>query len=170
MTELDQRAGDGDFGTNMEAALSHFSLPLRGSDSEVLSAISTSYLVRSGGTSGVIFGVLFRELSLAFADNDDFESAIREGSSRALAEIQDLGGAQVGDKTMVDALSPAVDALEDGEPLSAVGQKAADGAESTRDTTATKGRASYVGENARGVVDPGALVVSWLYQATTDNS
>ena len=169
LTELDQKAGDGDFGTNMEAALSHFSLPVRGTDSQVLSAISTSYLVRSGGTSGVIFGVLFRELAHAFSETDDVEAAIREGSSHALAEIQDLGGAQVGDNTMVDALSPAVDALENGDSLSDVAEKAAEGAESTRDTTATKGRASYVGENARGVVDPGALVVSWLYQALADD-
>ncbi|GAC46776.1 dihydroxyacetone kinase family protein [Gordonia aichiensis] len=165
LTELDQRAGDGDFGTNMEAALAHFDLPVRGTDSQVLSAISTSYLVRSGGTSGVIFGVLFRELAHAFSDGDDFEASVRDGSSRALAEIQDLGGAQVGDNTMVDALSPAVDALDNGASLADVARAAADGAESTRDTTATKGRASYVGENARGVVDPGAVVVSWLYEA-----
>jgi len=66
---------------------------------------------------------------------------------------------------MVDALSPAVDALDNGASLADVARAAADGAESTRDTTATKGRASYVGENARGVVDPGAVVVSWLYEA-----
>ncbi|MGV9827639.1 dihydroxyacetone kinase family protein [Gordonia sp. NPDC003429] len=170
LTELDQKAGDGDFGTNMEAALGHFDLPLRGSDADVLKAISTSYLVRAGGTSGAIFGVLFRHLAQEFADEDDFTAALRDGSASALHEIQTLGGAEVGDKTLVDALSPASDTLGEGGSLSDVAESAESGAEATRDTTATKGRASYVGENARGVVDPGALVVSWLYRAAADTA
>ncbi|WAC57011.1 dihydroxyacetone kinase family protein [Gordonia sp. SL306] len=170
LTILDQQAGDGDFGTNMKAALGHFDLPLRGTDAEILTAISTSYLVRAGGTSGAVFGVLFRELAQAFGTADDTESALREGTATALAEIKDLGGADVGDNTVVDALSPAAQALSDGETLPTVADKAEEGAESTRDTTASKGRASYVGENARGVVDPGALVISWLYRAAAESA
>ncbi|MYR08304.1 DAK2 domain-containing protein [Gordonia sp. SID5947] len=169
LTALDQQAGDGDFGTNMKAALSHFELPLRGSDAEVLTAISTSYLVRAGGTSGAVFGVLFRQLATAFGDSDDFTTALRDGTASALDEIKDLGGAEVGDNTMVDALAPTAEALTGGNALSDVADAAEAGAESTRDTTASKGRASYVGENARGVVDPGALVTSWLYRAAADN-
>ncbi|NDZ97377.1 dihydroxyacetone kinase family protein [Streptomyces sp. SID6673] len=170
LTTLDQQAGDGDFGTNMKAALGHFDLPLRGTDADVLTAISTSYLVRAGGTSGAVFGVLFRELAEAFADSDDFATALRVGTESALIEIRDLGGAEVGDNTVVDALSPAARALSDEEALSTVADKAEEGAESTRDTTASKGRASYVGENARGVVDPGALVISWLYRAAAEST
>lgn len=70
---------------------------------------------------------------------------------------------------MVDALAPAVDALRDGRSLAEVADAAESGAESTRDTTASKGRASYVGENARGVVDPGALVTSWLFRAAAQS-
>ncbi|MFI8772205.1 dihydroxyacetone kinase family protein [Gordonia sp. NPDC062954] len=168
LTVLDQQAGDGDFGANMDAALGHFEAPLRGTDAEVLTAISTSFLVRAGGTSGAVFGVLFRQLASAFAESDDFAAALRDGTGAALAEIKDLGGAEVGDNTMVDALAPAAGALNDGAALDEVAQAAEDGAESTRDTTAAKGRASYVGENARGVVDPGALVVSWLYRAAAE--
>ncbi|MFW0787706.1 dihydroxyacetone kinase family protein [Gordonia sp. CPCC 206044] len=168
LTQLDQQAGDGDFGANMSAALEHFVLPLRGSDAEVLTAISTSYLVRAGGTSGAVFGDLFRELASAFDRADDFTAALRDGSTAALAEIQDLGGAQVGDNTMVDALAPAVDALGNAETLRATADRSEQGAESTRETIATKGRASYVGENARGVVDPGALVIAWLYRAAAE--
>ncbi|GAA1482654.1 dihydroxyacetone kinase family protein [Gordonia sinesedis] len=170
LTELDHRAGDGDFGTNMQAALGHFDRPLRGSDADVLAAIGTSYLVRAGGTSGAVFGVLFRQLGDAFAENDDFTTALRDGTSSALAEVQDLGGAEVGDNTMVDALAPAAEALNSGASLGEVADRAEAGAESTRDTVASKGRASYVGDNARGVVDPGALVVSWLYRAAADPS
>ncbi|MEE3853139.1 dihydroxyacetone kinase family protein [Gordonia sp. LSe1-13] len=170
LTALDQQAGDGDFGANMTAALGHYELPLRGSDADVLTAISTSFLVRAGGTSGAVFGVLFRQLASAFADSDDVGVALREGTSSALAEIKDLGGAEVGDNTMVDALAPAAAALSEDKSLGEVAEAAEDGAESTRDTTASKGRASYVGENARGVVDPGALVTSWLYRAAADHA
>lgn len=168
LTALDQQAGDGDFGTNMQAALSHFETPLRGTDAEVLTAISTSFLVRAGGTSGAVFGVLFRQLATTFAESDDFAVALRDGTAAALAEIKTLGGAEVGDNTMVDALAPAADALAQDSTLDEVAQAAEDGTESTRDTTAAKGRASYVGENARGVLDPGALVVSWLYRAAAE--
>ncbi|MFW0797251.1 dihydroxyacetone kinase family protein [Gordonia sp. CPCC 205515] len=170
LTELDQQAGDGDFGTNMQAALGHFDTPLRGSTADVLHALSTSYFVRAGGTSGAILGVLFQHLATALGENDAFTEALRDGTASALAEITDLGGAEVGDNTMVDALSPANDALAAGESLDAVADKASQGAESTRDTTASKGRASYVGENARGVVDPGALVTSWLFEAAVTRS
>lgn len=169
LTELDKQAGDGDFGTNMTAALGHFDLPLRGSDTAVLHAISTSFFVRAGGTSGAVFGVLFRYLATAFEDANSFDEALGDGASSALGEIGDLGGAQVGDNTMVDALAPAVDALRDGRSLAEVADAAESGAESTRDTTASKGRASYVGENARGVVDPGALVTSWLFRAAAQS-
>ena len=169
LTELDKQAGDGDFGTNMAAALGHFDLPLRGSDTDVLHAISTSFFVRAGGTSGAVFGVLFRYLATAFDRADSFDDALGNGASSALAEISDLGGAQVGDNTMVDALAPAVEALRDKRSLTQVAEAAETGAESTRETTASKGRASYVGENARGVVDPGALVTSWLFRAAAQS-
>ncbi|KUI25320.1 dihydroxyacetone kinase family protein [Mycobacterium sp. GA-2829] len=165
LTALDRQVGDGDFGVNMSAALGRFELPLRGSDAEVLDAIARSYFVRSGGTSGAVFGTLFRELSKAFADTDDFRDALASGTKAALESVVDLGGAEVGDNTVVDALHPANEALQQGDPVSAAAQAAADGAESTRDRVARKGRASYVGEAARGAVDPGALVVSWLYEA-----
>jgi triose/dihydroxyacetone kinase / FAD-AMP lyase (cyclizing) len=170
LTALDQQAGDGDFGANMKAALDHFDLPVRGSDADVLRAISTSFLVRAGGTSGAVFGVLFRHLATAFSASDDVVGALRDGTAAALAEIQDLGGADIGDNTMVDALAPASAALNEGKSLSAVADDAEAGAESTRHTTASKGRASYVGENACGVVDPGALVTGWLYRAATEQS
>ncbi|MGC5247427.1 dihydroxyacetone kinase family protein [Gordonia sp. DT219] len=169
LTDLDRRAGDGDFGVNMDAALGHFAIPLRGSDTEVLDTIATSFLVRAGGTSGALFGVLFRQLATSFADGRGFDESLSAGAQTALAEITDLGGASVGDNTMVDALSPAVDALADGD-TGAAAAAAERGARSTEELTAAKGRASYVGENARGVIDPGALVVSWLFRAAADHS
>ncbi|MGE2728520.1 dihydroxyacetone kinase family protein [Mycolicibacterium vaccae] len=170
LTALDRQAGDGDFGTNMSAALQHFSSPLRGSDADVLDAVSQSFFVRSGGTSGAVFGTLFRELSKAFADEDDFTGALRAGTQAALDAIVELGGAQVGDNTVVDALYPANEALQRGDSLHQVAAAAVEGAESTKDRVARKGRASYVGEAGRDVVDPGALVVSWLFEAAAEAS
>ncbi|MBE7162098.1 MAG: dihydroxyacetone kinase family protein [Williamsia herbipolensis] len=170
LTDLDRQAGDGDFGTNMAAALRHFSLPLRGSDAAVLEAVSTSFLVRAGGTSGALFGMLFSELARAFADTDDRADALRTGTVEALRRIQEIGGARVGDDTLVDALSPAADALGSDGSLSDVATAAADGAESTRDLVASRGRASYLGDRARGVVDPGALVVAWFFAAAAGDA
>lgn len=168
LTALDRQVGDGDFGANMAAALGHFELPLRGADTDVLDAISRSYFVRAGGTSGAVFGTLFRELSKSFADGDSFGRALAEGTRSGLESVVELGGAQVGDNTVVDALHPANELLQEGGSLAEAARAAADGAESTRDRLARKGRASYVGEAARGAVDPGALVISWLYEAAAE--
>ncbi len=162
LTDLDRRAGDGDFGTNMAAALGHFGLPLRGPDDAVLDAIATAYLVRSGGTSGAVFGTFFTELGRALQpDGARFAAGVRAG----LDAVVELGGARVGDKTVVDALSPAADVLDGGGSLADAATAAADGVAATADSTASRGRASYLGDAVKGVPDPGALVMSWLFEA-----
>ncbi|TDT32638.1 dihydroxyacetone kinase family protein [Naumannella halotolerans] len=169
LTDLDRRAGDGDFGTNMEAALGHFGSQIRGDQVAALRAVERSFLMRAGGTSGAVFGSLFHALAEAFADESDPQQALRTGLRTGLEEITALGGARVGDKTLVDALAPAVEVLDAGGDLAAAAEAAAEGVERTKDSVATKGRASYVGEGAVGVPDPGALVVSWLLQAAAEN-
>ncbi|WP_336669892.1 dihydroxyacetone kinase family protein [Tsukamurella sp. USMM236] len=162
LTELDRKAGDGDFGTNMAAALGHFPLPLRGTDGEVLDAMSTSYLVRAGGTSGAVFGTFFTELGRALqADGAGFARGVRAG----LDAVVELGRARVGDKTVVDAISPAADVLDGGGSLADAAAAAAQGVAATADSTASRGRASYLGDAVIGVPDPGALVMSWLFEA-----
>ncbi|SNS55541.1 dihydroxyacetone kinase family protein [Rhodococcoides kyotonense] len=172
LTELDRRAGDGDFGTNMVSALSQLDLPSvreRYSGRTVFEAVSEAYLGHAGGTSGALFGIWFRQfyLSLGPVDLASIARAARQG----LDSITELGGAHVGDKTMVDAISPAVDALEAATDLAdglrAAADAAAAGAESTKEITANRGRASYVGDAARGVVDPGALVIAWFFEAAS---
>ncbi|WP_019200848.1 dihydroxyacetone kinase family protein [Tsukamurella sp. 1534] len=162
LTELDRKAGDGDFGTNMEAALGHYPLPLRGSDGAVLEAISTAYLVRAGGTSGAVFGTFFTELGRALeADGAGFARGVRAG----LDAVQELGGARVGDKTVVDAISPAADVLDGGGSLDEAAAAASEGVAATAGSAASRGRASYLGDTVKGVPDPGALVMSWLFEA-----
>ncbi|WP_207890794.1 dihydroxyacetone kinase family protein [Rhodococcus sp. Eu-32] len=172
LTELDRRAGDGDFGTNMVAALSQLDLTAvreTYSAPTVFEAVSEAYLGHAGGTSGALFGIWFRQFyrTVQSVDLASITAAARSG----LDSITEIGGARVGDKTMVDAISPAVDALESAteltEGLRAAAEAAAQGAESTEEITASRGRASYVGDAARGVVDPGALVIAWFFEAAS---
>jgi dihydroxyacetone kinase len=171
LTELDRLAGDGDFGQNMDAAFGGLSLPLRGTDAEVLETLAHRLLIRAGGTSGAVLGTLFREMGTAMGQTDSPVAGLAAGLASARRAITDLGGAEQGDNTLVDALVPAAEAaagLDDTETdfaaaLEACHAAAAEGAESTRGLVAKKGRASYVGAASRGVVDPGAILVSWIF-------
>lgn len=174
LTDLDRRAGDGDFGTNMVAALEQLdvaSIRETYPAPTIFEAVSEAYLGHAGGTSGALFGIWFRQFyrSLATVDLASITAAARGG----LNSITDLGGARVGDKTMVDAIAPAVEALEAasdlGDGLRAAAQAAEEGAQSTQDLLAHRGRASYVGDAARGVVDPGALVLAWFFSTASDS-
>jgi len=173
LTDLDRRAGDGDFGTNMVSALEQVDLAqIRETYSAqtIFEAVSAAYLGHAGGTSGALFGIWFRQFYLALHAED--LAAITTAARSGLERITELGGARVGDKTMVDAIAPAVDALDNATELRAgltdAARAAADGAQSTEDFTANRGRASYVGDAARGVVDPGALVIAWFFEAAAD--
>lgn len=175
LTELDRLAGDGDFGHNMDAAFGDINLPLRGDDATLLTVLSQRLLIRSGGTSGAVLGTLFRELGNAMQQSNNPVVGLATGLRAGLDAITDLGGAKEGDNTLVDALAPAVraatkvvDANHTGavtfaELLKACHDAAVQGALATRDMVAAKGRASYLGDASRGVVDPGAVLVSWIF-------
>lgn len=174
LTELDRLAGDGDFGQNMEAAFGDIELPLRGEDSAVLSALAHRLFIRSGGTSGAVLGTLFRELALAMENASSNIAGLRDGLTKACEAITELGGAKEGDNTLVDALLPAARAAAEvagdsatfEEVLRTCNEAAAQGAENTRAMIAKKGRASYLGTASQGVVDPGAILVSWIFGGT----
>lgn len=166
LTELDRKAGDGDFGANMKAALGEFTLPLKGTVGEVLDAIGQCYLVRAGGTSGAVFGLFFARMGAAAGDAKSIADVDVGAAARAgLDAIVELGGAKVGDGTVVDAIEPAVLALESGASGKDAAAKASESAAATAGRVAGKGRASYVGEAAKGVADPGALVMAWFFEA-----
>jgi len=173
LTALDREAGDGDFGVNVRAALERVRPRLsepHGSSREVLDVVSRSFL-RMGGTSGPLFGMWFRELASALDGAAPVAAQLAAGARAAVDAVMRLGGAQVGDKTMVDAMAPAADALAaaaaEGVGAAAALVRAADaaraGAEATRGMAARRGRASYVGAVAVGVVDPGALTVALFF-------
>lgn len=165
LTELDRKAGDGDFGINMRNALGPFELPLKGTPSEVFHAISESYLVRAGGTSGAVFGIFFEKFAQESEGAEKLADIDLSAALRASTDaVMDLGGAKVGDCTVVDALVPGIEKLEETGSLEDAAEAALKGAEDTANYAASKGRASYVGDKSKGVIDPGALVMAWLFE------
>ncbi len=184
LVQLDAAIGDGDHGTNMvrgfEAVVQALAADA-GSPPGRLLIISGRTLVSTvGGASGPLWGSALRNAGRALGDETTFDGAqLAELLAAALAAVKDLGTASIGDKTMVDALEPAVDALRDrvaaGDSLPAALSAAAEAAEAGMRATiplqARKGRASYLGERSVGHQDPGAtstaLIIRALQKAVT---
>lgn len=173
LTDLDRRCGDGDFGTNLGSALRRARAGLDSAQTatpgDVLTVVATAFL-QTGGTSGPLFGMWFRQLAKATRVPSVGVVELARGFAEATAAVQRLGGARPGDKTMVDAMLPATDALAAAsgdldDALTAAALAARQGAEATAQLLAKRGRASYVGESARGVLDPGAVTVALLVEA-----
>ena len=183
--DLDRRAGDGDFGDNIRTAMKNLGRELdAGEPADFrgwVTAMSRAWL-GVGGTSGPLFGMFFRDL--AKATGEDAEAVptvtqLADALAAGQATIQKYGEAEVGDKTMVDALAPAVTALrealekEDDAPAALSPEEALRDAESaavaaaqeTAQVTARRGRASYVGDAAQGVIDPGAAAMALVIGA-----
>jgi dihydroxyacetone kinase-like protein len=175
LNELDRRSGDGDFGTNLHGALLRVREKLAAGDvvtvRDVFGTVSSAFLA-AGGTSGPLFGMWFKELSRAAVAREEMGvEALAAAFAAGAQAVQAMGKARVGDSTMVDAMVPAAAALqlaaEEGRPLdvalAAAAAAAETGAESTVDLVARRGRASYVGEVGRGVLDPGAAAVALFF-------
>lgn len=182
LTALDQRVGDGDFGTNLragldaavrvldqQAAVSALAAGRAAQAGGPLRTAATAFLDGVGGTSGPLFGLLLEELALAASGPVLDVTALRAGLTGGLAAVQRVGEARPGDKTLVDALYPACEALrvcprEAGSrvALAHASRAAWEGVRSTARLRARRGRASYVGERGRGVPDPGAVGIGLL--------
>ena len=134
-----------------------------------LTTVSRGFL-GTGGTSGPLFGMFFRDIARCASAPAPTLAELGAGLSAALATVQRYGKAEVGHKTMVDALAPAAQTLADhaaagtdpGAALHAAADAAQAGADSTRDIVARRGRASYVGEVSRGVLHPGAVAAALM--------
>ncbi|WP_369820389.1 dihydroxyacetone kinase subunit DhaL [Phycicoccus sp. Soil803] len=182
LTELDAAIGDADHGSNMDrgmkaavAALDESRPPTAGA---LLTKVGMTLVSTVGGASGPLFGTFFMRMGGSLGATaetvsaGDVAAALRAG----LGGIVDRGKAAPGDKTMYDALAPAVEALEAAltdQATLATGLKAArDAAAAGRDATtpmlARKGRASYLGERSVGHQDPGAASVALLLDAAAD--
>ncbi|WP_406406488.1 DAK2 domain-containing protein [Streptomyces halstedii] len=165
LTALDQLSGDGDFGDNLREGLDRVVSALEDRPAEPPLAVAAAvFLDEVGGTSGPLIGLLFQELARAHAarPQDDHE-AWRTGVAEGLAAIRRVGEAEPGDRTLVDTLVPARDALDAGAGPREVAEAALRGAQATAAIRARRGRASYVGERAIGSPDPGALGIALLF-------
>jgi phosphoenolpyruvate---glycerone phosphotransferase subunit DhaL len=178
LTQLDAAIGDGDHGTNMVRGFDAVEQALagRGEDApgRVLVACGKTLVATVGGASGPLWGSAFRRAGRSLDDSPEIDGAqLAAALDAALAAIQELGAAEVGDKTIVDALAPAVAALRSalgaGEPLvpalEAAAAAADEGARATVPLQARKGRASYLGERSIGHQDPGATSTALIMRA-----
>jgi dihydroxyacetone kinase-like protein len=141
---------------------------------ETLQLAGKTVLSTVGGASGALWGSALRAAGKSLGDGDvASEAGFVEAIDAAVAAVVDLGAATPGDKTMVDALVPARDALraavEDGKPLADAARAAADaaarGAKESTAMEARKGRASYLGPRSVGHPDPGATSTAMVFDA-----
>jgi phosphoenolpyruvate---glycerone phosphotransferase subunit DhaL len=181
LTGLDAAIGDGDHGANMvrglTAALANIAEKESSTPGDVLVAAGRGIIAKTGGASGPLYGTAFRRAGKALGDSAD-ASADEVGAAleAALTAVKELGGANEGDKTMIDGLTPAVAAFEravaDGGDLAAATAAAADAAEAGLAATvplqARKGRASYLGPRSVGHEDPGAASLALILRALAE--
>nr|BFE62676.1 dihydroxyacetone kinase subunit DhaL [Dactylosporangium thailandense] len=170
LTDLDTAIGDGDHGVNLRRGFDAVTTALGGlepaSAGDVLGKTGTTLLSKVGGASGPLYGTVFRALGKTMRQGGTFA----EGLRAALDGVRQLGKAEVGDKTMVDALAPAVDAYalteaDETDAARAAAAAAKTGAASTVPLVARKGRASYLGERSAGHLDPGAASTVLIFEA-----
>ncbi|MFC4996631.1 dihydroxyacetone kinase subunit DhaL [Dactylosporangium cerinum] len=174
LTDLDAAIGDGDHGVNLRRGFDAVVVALAGFEADtagaVLTKTGTTLVSKVGGASGPLYGSLFRALGKSLPGEVD-AVAFGDGLRAGLDAIVRLGKAAPGDKTMVDALTPAVDAFAAAAPAGfaaaarAASAAAAEGATATTPLQARKGRASYLGERSAGHQDPGATSTALVFAA-----
>lgn len=177
LVDLDRAIGDGDHGENMDrgfkAALEALGQAQPGSVAEVLKSVAKTLMSTVGGAAGPLYGTAFLRASKAAGDGELDGAGAAAVIAGALEGIQARGKATTGEKTMVDAWTPALEAAraaaESGSGAAAVFEAAATAAEggaaATEPMRATKGRASYLGERSIGHLDPGAVSTSLILRA-----
>lgn len=176
LTKLDSEIGDGDHGNNMHRGFQAALQRLEDTDAEtpsgVLKAVSSALISKVGGAAGPLYGTAFLRASSALSDKEEVSAGdVAEALEAALGGVKQRGKAELEDKTIVDALEPAVEAAKGaaGGSVAEVFRAAADaaerGAEATVDLVARKGRASYLGERSAGHRDPGATSTHLLLEA-----
>ncbi|MFG3250124.1 dihydroxyacetone kinase subunit DhaL [Streptomyces sp. NPDC048187] len=168
LTALDSPIGDADHGSNLQRGFTAVSAALEkeapGTPGAVLVLAGRQLISTVGGASGPLYGTLLRRTGKTLGDAAEVSTEqLAEALRAGVDAVRTLGGAAPGDKTMIDALAPAVDAL--GDSFAAAGAAAAEGAEATTPLQARKGRASYLGERSIGHQDPGATSAALLFEA-----
>ncbi|MHB9860674.1 dihydroxyacetone kinase subunit DhaL [Streptomyces sp. YIM S03343] len=180
LTQLDSAIGDADHGINMHRGFSAATTALADYAPDAVGAVfvktGTTLISSVGGASGPLYGGAFRAIGKALegpaADVRQFAAALAAG----LASVRKLGAAAPGDKTMIDAYTPALAAFEqrvqEGTGFAGAAEAAADAAEegmrATTPMQARKGRASYLGARSIGHQDPGATSTALVFRALAE--
>lgn len=180
LIDLDRAIGDGDHGENLDRGYTAVLAALTDAETatvgEVFAVVAKTLMSTVGGAAGPLYGTAYLRAAKA-ADAEQLDAAaVAEVLAAALGGIVARGKAEVGDKTMVDAWSPAADAARDVaaaggsavEALAAAADAAEQGAAATEPLVARKGRASYLGERSAGHRDPGAQSSALLLRAAAD--
>ncbi|WP_405802218.1 dihydroxyacetone kinase subunit DhaL [Streptomyces sp. NBC_01506] len=168
LTELDSAIGDADHGSNLQRGFRAVTAALESeppaTPGATLILAGRQLISTVGGASGPLYGTLLRRTGKALGDAAEVTAAqLAEALGAGVAAVAQLGGAKAGDKTMIDALEPAVAAL--GTSFAAAATAAEEGAVATVPLQARKGRASYLGERSIGHQDPGATSSALLIAA-----
>jgi phosphoenolpyruvate---glycerone phosphotransferase subunit DhaL len=179
LTKLDGAIGDGDHGTNMDRGMKKALERLGTTDGDdigaSLKAVGMALVSSVGGAAGPLYGTFFMQMGQAAGGRSELDLAgFTEAFDAGLQGVIKRGKAEPGDKTMVDALTPALEALRaaDGDDVAAALGKAAEaaqqGMEATVPMVARKGRASYLGERSAGHQDPGATSSHLLLKSAAE--
>ena len=176
LTELDSAIGDADHGSNMARGMNAVAEKLETPEAvdSLFKTVGMTLVSSVGGASGPLYGTFFLRIGTTAGAVTELDAGTLSAALRAgLAGVVARGKAEPGDKTMLDAMLPALDALDasiaagaDLADASAAAFTAAQaGRDDTEDLVARKGRASYLGERSAGHLDPGATSTVYLFQA-----
>ena len=181
LSEIDGKIGDGDHGVNMAKGFGRAAERIAedASLSEAMAVVSDVLMSEIGGSMGPLYGMLFLEMSEAVENASEIDAVAFAAMLRSGTEgVRTVGSADIGDKTMMDALAPAVETCEAGaaagdpmaDILAATAAAAEAGRDSTRELVAKVGRASRLGERSRGVLDAGAVSCAMILRGLCDGA
>jgi phosphoenolpyruvate---glycerone phosphotransferase subunit DhaL len=181
LVKLDTAIGDGDHGTNMDRGMRAAVEKIEATEGDdigaLLKAVGMALVSKVGGAAGPLYGTLFLQMGMASGGRSELDLAGWTAALEAgVKGVQARGKAEPGDKTMIDALLPALEALRaaegDGAALGDALRRSADaareGMEATIPLEARKGRASYLGPRSVGHQDPGATSSHMLLEAAAE--
>ena len=178
LSEIDGKIGDGDHGNNMAKGFGR--AKERIGDGDTLAAamhtLADVLMGEIGGSMGPLYGMFFDDMATAIEEVDDIDQPAFAAMLRAGHEgVETIGEARVGDKTLLDALVPAVDAFaaasgDFAQALASMKQAAGEGRDATEDMVAKVGRSSRLGERSRGTVDAGATSCAMILEVLADEA
>lgn len=178
LTDLDAAIGDADHGSNMKRGLAAVVKALDDGEFETVDAlmkkVGSTLVSAVGGASGPLYGTFFLRFGTSQKEQTELDASQLHAALRAGVEgIEQRGKATIGEKTMLDAWVPALDAYAEQDDglagkVFAGARAAAAGRDATADLVATKGRASYLGDRSVGHIDPGAASTALLWRAMAE--